>query len=106
MWFLAPPSACTRLPCDVPLAVDVLGDRRGADEADGRDPRMFEDVVDGFLVAVDDVEDAVGQAGFLQQFGDAGSTALGSRSLGLRMKQLPQASGERGHPERAPSRGS
>ena len=52
------------------VGVDVLGDGRGADEADGSDARMFEDVVDGLLVAVDDVEDAVGQAGLLQQFGD------------------------------------
>ena len=50
--------------------VDVLGDRRGADEADGLDVGVLEQAVDGHLVAVDDVERAVGQTGLLQQFGD------------------------------------
>ena len=61
-------------------AVDVLRDRRGADEADGGDLGMVEDGVDGFLVAVHDLEDAVGQAGFLHQLGEHqrhGGVALG-----------------------------
>ena len=43
--------------------VDVAGDRGRADEAHGRDVRVLEDPVDGDLVAVDDVEDAVRDAG-------------------------------------------
>ena len=39
--------------------VDVLGDRGRADEADGLDVAIIEDGVDRFLVAVDDIEDAV-----------------------------------------------
>ena len=50
--------------------VDVLGDRRGADEADRGDVGVLEDAVDGHLVAVDDVEAAVGQTGLLEQLGD------------------------------------
>ena len=65
MWFLAPPSAWTRFP-STPGLVDVARDRRGADEADGRDVGMLEDAVDGHLVAVDDVEHPVRQAGLLQ----------------------------------------
>ena len=70
MWFLAPPSACTRLPLLGAGLVDVLGDRGGADEADRGDVGMLEDAVDGDLVAVDDVEAAVGQTGLLQQLAD------------------------------------
>ena len=42
--------------------VDVLRDRGRADEGDRGDPRVVEDRVDRFLVTVDDVHDAVGQA--------------------------------------------
>ena len=70
MWFLAPPSAWTRLPCVVPGLVDVAGDRRRADEADGRDVRVLEDRVDRDLVAVDDVEHAVGDARLVEQLGE------------------------------------
>ena len=70
-WFLAPPNAWTRLPLAVPRAVDILRDVAAADEAHRLDVGMVEDRVDHFLVAVDDVEDAVGQARFLHQFGQA-----------------------------------
>ena len=43
------------------------------------------------LVAVHDVEDAVGQAGLGPQLGDQDRRADGSRSLGLSTKVLPQA---------------
>ena len=49
--------------------IDVLGDRRRADEADGLDVGIVEDGVDRLLVAVDDVEDAGRQAGLDQQLG-------------------------------------
>ena len=52
---------------------------------------MVEDRVDHFLVAVDDVEDAVGQAGFLHQLGEAHRHATGRARDGFRMKALPQA---------------
>ena len=45
------------------LLVDVLRDRRRADEADGRDVGAVQQRVDGDLVALQDVEDAVGQPG-------------------------------------------
>ncbi len=46
-------------------AIDVFGDRRRADEADGADARIREQRVHGFAIAVDDVEHAVRQAGLL-----------------------------------------
>ncbi len=52
-----------------PGLVDVLGDRRGADEADRRDVGMLEQPVDGHLVALHDVEAPVGQTGVVQQLG-------------------------------------
>ena len=55
--------------------VDILRDVGRADEADRGDVRMVEDRVDHFLVAVDDVEDAVGKAGFLHQLGEADGDA-------------------------------
>ena len=67
MWFLAPPSACTRLPLRARRFVDVPRDRRRADEADGLDVGMMQQRVHRFLVAVDDVEHAIGQSGFLEQ---------------------------------------
>ena len=57
--------------------VDVAGDRRGADEADRGDVGVLEQPVDRHLVAVDDLEDAVGDAGLLQQLGDEERGATG-----------------------------
>ena len=51
--------------------VDDFGDVRGADEADRVDAGMVADRLDDLLAAMHDVEDAVGQTGFAQQFGDA-----------------------------------
>jgi hypothetical protein len=78
------------LPVRGAAAVDVLRDVGRADEADRLDVGIVEDRVDHLLVAVDDVEDAVGQARFLHQLGEA-HRHDGSRSEGLRMKALPQA---------------
>ena len=47
--------------------VDVPRDRRRADERDGRDVRVLEDRIDRDLVAVDDVEDAVGDTRVVEQ---------------------------------------
>ena len=52
---------------------------------------MVEDRVDHFLVAMDDVEDAVGQARFLHQLGEADGHRRDRAREGLRMKALPQA---------------
>ena len=90
MWFLAPPKHCTRLPLRAAARIDIFGDRRRADKADGLDVGVVEDGVDGFLVAVDDIEDAGRQPSFEQQLGQHQRHA-GSRSEGLRMKALPQA---------------
>ena len=70
--------------------VDVLRDRRRADERHGGDVGVVEQRVDRDLVAVDDVEDAVRQTGL----GDSSATkfdAEGSRSVGLSTNVLPQA---------------
>ena len=90
MWFFAPPSACTRLPWRGAGLVDVLRDRRRADEADRRDVGVLEQAVDGDLVAVDDVEHAGRQARLGEQLG-AEVRADGSRSRGLSTNVLPHA---------------
>ena len=51
--------------------VDVLRDVGRADEAHRGDVGMVEDRVDHLLVAVDDVEDAIGKPRFLHQLGKA-----------------------------------
>ena len=51
--------------------IDVLGDRRRADEADRLDVGIVEDGVDRLLVAVDDVENAGRAARFDEQFAEA-----------------------------------
>jgi hypothetical protein len=51
---------------------------------------VLEDRVDRDLVAVDDVEHALGDAGLLEQLGDE-IEADGSFSDGFRMNVLPQA---------------
>ena len=48
-------------------AVDVFGDRGGADEGHRLDVRVGEDGVDDFLVAVDDVEHTFREAGLAEQ---------------------------------------
>ena len=89
-WFFAPPSACTRLPFADAALVDVPRYRGRADERDRRPSRVVEQRVDRLLVAVDDGEDAVRQAG-LRHSSATRSEADGSRSLGLSTNALPQA---------------
>ena len=79
--------------------VDVLRDRRRADEADGRDVGVLEDAVDRHLVAVDDVEDAVRQPGLLQQLTEidrCGRVLLGR----LEDEGVPAGDGVGEHPHR------
>jgi hypothetical protein len=99
MWFLAPPSAWTRLPCDVPGEVDVASDRRRADEADRVDAGMFEELVDRVRVAVHHVEDTVGQPRLPEQFAEAhrhGRVAL----RGLQYDGVAARERVGGHPQR------
>ena len=77
------------------VAVDVLGDGRGADEADGLDGGVGEDGVDGDFVAVDDVEDAVGQAGFLEHLGEEDGGA-GVALAGLEDEGVAAGEGDAG----------
>src|SRR3546814_6938045 len=51
--------------------IDVLADRRRADEAHRVDPRIRQKGVHRLLVAVDHVEHALGRSGFHQQLGQA-----------------------------------
>ena len=91
MWFFAPPSAWQRLPVCGRRLVDVLRDRRRADERDRGDVRVLEQRVDGDLVAVDDVEDAVRDAGLLAAARPTKIDADGSFSDGLSTNVFPQA---------------
>ena len=50
--------------------VDVMRDVGRADEAHRRDGGMIEDRIDHFLVAVDDLQDALGRARLAEQFGE------------------------------------
>ena len=52
-------------------AVDILSDRRRSDEAHGLNVGIVQNRIDGFLVAIDDVQDAFRQPGFEKQFGKA-----------------------------------
>ena len=90
MWFLAPPSAWTRLPCAGARLVDVPRDRRRADEGHRGDGRVLEQRVDGDLVALHHVEDPGGSPASAQHSAIS-SEADGSFSLGLRTTALPQA---------------
>lgn len=79
--------------------VDVLGDRGGADEADGLDALVGEQHVDDGLVAVDDVEHAGGQPGLDEQLGQAqrhGRVALGR----LEHERVSARDGRAGLPQR------
>jgi hypothetical protein len=70
--------------------VDVLRDGRRADEGDGPDLRVGEEGVDALAAAVDDVEDALGQARLLEELGQRIAVS-GTFSLGFRTNVFPQA---------------
>ncbi len=79
--------------------IDVFRDRRGPDKRQRRDVRVFDQCIHGHLVAVHNVEHAVRQTGFLQQF----SNAQRRRRVTLRRLQHERvAAGERDgeHPHR------
>ena len=85
--------------------VHVAGHRRGAHEADRADVGVLEDPVHRDLVAVHDVEHAVGQPRVVEDLGDqhAGArVALGR----LEHDGVAARDGVRDHPQRAPCTGS
>ena len=71
--------------------VHVARDRGRADEAHRGDVRVCEDRVDGDLVALHDVEDAVRETGLLAAAPPCRSEADGSFSDGLSTNAFPQA---------------
>ena len=79
--------------------VDGAGDGRAADEADGADLGMGQEGVHGLASAVDEVEDAGGQARLLEEFGDADG-GEGDFFAGLEDEGVAADEGDRVHPER------
>ena len=79
------------------FAVDVFGDGGRSDEADGLDGGVGQDGVDGDLVSVDDVEDAVGKAGFLEHLGEEDGGA-GVALAGLEDEGVAAGEGDGEHP--------
>ena len=79
--------------------VDVVGNGRGADEADGLHVRVFDQCVHCFLVALHHVEHALGQPGLLQQVGhkQAGARIGGA---GFEDEGVARSNGHREHPHR------
>ena len=96
---MAPPSACTRLPCADAVLIDVLRDRRRAHEAHRGDVGIRQQRVDRDLIAVDHVEHARRQAGFGQQLREPQRAA---RILLRRLQHEGVAArdGDRKHPQR------
>ena len=79
--------------------VDVLRDRGRADERDRLDVGVVEQRVDGHLVAVDDVEDTVGQPGLGVQLGDQVGRARVALAR-LEHERVAAGDGDRVHPHR------
>ena len=50
----------------------MLGDGSGSDEADGANERVVEERIDRSFAAINEIDDAGGQAGFLDDFDEAG----------------------------------
>ena len=82
-----------------PARIDVLGDVGRADKADCADRRVIEDQVDHFLVAVNDLEDPVGQACFEPQLSDP-ARHRGVAFGGLEDKGVARRNRHRAHPQR------
>ena len=79
--------------------IDVLGDRRRPDEADGLDPRVADERVDGLLIAVDNVEHAVRQTGLLEELRQF-DTRRRVLLTGLQHEGVPARKRDREHPHR------
>ena len=98
-WFFAPPRAWTRLPCLVAVSWTYWAIGVEPTKRDAVHVRVGQEPVDGFLVAVQDLEDAVGQAGFLPELGEqhrGGGVAFG----GLEDERVAGGDGHRRHPQR------
>jgi len=79
-------------------SVDVLGDGCRADEADGLDGGVIEDSVDGLLISVNDVEDAVGKASFFEELREEDGCG-GVAFAGLEDEGISAGQCDRKHPE-------
>ncbi len=99
MWFFAPPRAWHPLAAGGAGLVDVAGDRGRADEADGLHVGVLQQPVDGHLVALDDVEDAVGQPRLLPQVGHQQRRPRVALR-GLEDERVAARDGDREHPHR------
>lgn len=69
MWFFRAAEALYALTLRAAGAVDVFGDWGGAHKAHGLDDWIIEDRVNGFFVAVHNLNDAFWQTSFFKQFG-------------------------------------
>ena len=81
------------------FGIDVLGDGRRADEADGRDVGMREQRGDGFLVALHDVEHALRQPGLFEQLRELERRARIALAR-LQHERVAARDRERKHPHR------
>ena len=98
-WFLAPPSAWTRLPCAVAVPWMYFAIGVEPDERHGGHVGVLQERVDRLLVAVDDVEDALGQSGLGPQLGqDQGGRRV--PLAGLEHEGVAAGDGHREHPHR------
>ena len=79
--------------------IDVIGNGRGADKTHGLDVRVHQQCVNGFLVALHHVEDAIRQASLLEQVGHQQAGA-GVQRAGLQHKGVARSNGDREHPHR------
>ena len=77
--------------------VDVIGNRRRAHKADGFHIGVFQQRVHGFFVALHDVEHAVGQTGFFEQFGHEQRGCRIGRA-GFEDEGVARRNGDREHP--------
>ncbi len=99
MWFLAPPSAWTRLAVGRGPGVDGPGHRGRADEADGGHRRVVDERVHGHPVPLDHGEHPVGQAGLAEQLGQE-ERGGGVLLAGLEHEGVAAGQGVGQHPQR------
>src|SRR3546814_5830773 len=88
---------------DLAAPVDIMRDVGRTDEADALDIGVVENGVDHFLVAMNDLKNAIGTARFLEQFGEAhgnGGVTLGR----LQDEGVADCNGDAEHPHRNPRR--
>ena len=87
------------LPAGRALRIDIFGDSRGTDETHGLDVRVFENGIDGVLVAIDDLQHARRAARFHEKFGQAQRYA---RILFARLvdEAIAASDGDAEHPHR------